>query len=94
MGVFNQEQINFMGQGQRSSHPPFSNSYNLNYRNHPNFSWKNGPHIQAPQSSQPQSQPPPLQESSSNLENVLAQFMQSTQASFKNQEASIRNLEN
>ena len=95
MGVNAQEHVNYMGQGQRSNYPPFSNSYNPNYRNHPNFSWRNGPHLQnqSPQQ-QPQSQSAPSQDKSSNLENVLSQFIQATQASFKNTEASIKNLEN
>ncbi len=34
---------------------PFSETYNSQWRNHPNFSWKNG--NQAQQAQQPQAQP-------------------------------------
>ncbi|KAA3483048.1 reverse transcriptase [Gossypium australe] len=33
------EQVNFMGNNSRPQNNPYSNNYNVGWRNHPNFSW-------------------------------------------------------
>lgn len=46
-----QEQVNYMGNPPRPQNNPYSNAYNLGWRNHPNFSWSN-------QAQQGQQRPP------------------------------------
>ena len=45
------EQANMLNAFERPNHNPYSQTYNLGRRNHPNFNWKNDNHAQ---SSQPQ----------------------------------------
>ncbi|KAL5573865.1 hypothetical protein UlMin_023462 [Ulmus minor] len=89
----NSEQVNFVANNQRQYNPN-SNYYNQGWRNHPNFSCSNNANVQ---------QPPPgfqSQEKKPNLEEVFIQFVQKanvfiddTKANFRNQGASICNLE-
>jgi hypothetical protein len=44
------EQVNVLNNNYRPQNNPYSNSYNLGWRNHPNFSWRNN------QDDQPQNQ--------------------------------------
>ncbi|KAL5580236.1 hypothetical protein UlMin_012678 [Ulmus minor] len=71
-----------------------SNYYNQGWRNHPNFSWSNNQNVQKPPFSFQ------AQEKKSTMEEAFTQFMtrtnafiDDTQANFRNQGASIRNLE-
>jgi len=50
------EQAHVLNSFQRSSHNPYSQTYNPSWRNHPNFSWKSGNNN--PQTSQPPFQTP------------------------------------
>src|SRR5262249_48233221 len=59
---------------------PYSNTYNPGWRNHPNFSWSN----------QANYQPPPQKP---RLEDLMLEFISTSEARFQNQDASIRNIE-
>ncbi|XP_038687522.1 uncharacterized protein LOC119986903 [Tripterygium wilfordii] len=74
----------------RAGYNPYSNTYNPGWRDHPNFSWKNqqGQFSKIPQ---PPQTPEPKQ---SPIEDVLAQFMQVTQASIQKLEMQIGQLAN
>lgn len=45
------EQANMANAYQRPFNSPFSKTYNPNWRNYPNFSWRNGPYANEPQRS-------------------------------------------
>ncbi|KAL5559254.1 hypothetical protein UlMin_035465 [Ulmus minor] len=87
------EQVNFVANNQRQYNPN-SNYYNQGWKNHPNFSWSNNANVQ---------QPPfgfQAQEKKATMEEAFTQFMirtnafiDDTKANFRNQGASIRNLE-
>ncbi|RVW13010.1 hypothetical protein CK203_103642 [Vitis vinifera] len=49
------DQANVIEQFKPNNNAPYSNTYNSNWRNHPNLSWKQG----APQNTQPGQAPPP-----------------------------------
>ncbi|XP_060974176.1 uncharacterized protein LOC133039325 [Cannabis sativa] len=94
------EEANALHSYGKPNDSPFSNTYNPNWRNHPNFSWRqNQPQMNQgnqfnmpnPNHAQP-SQPYPLQRKPS-LEDTLQQFMQSTQQIMQNQSQSIAKLE-
>ena len=42
------EQGNVVGQYKPPTNAPYSNTYNRNWRNHPNFSWKSNPPTYVP----------------------------------------------
>ncbi|KAD4385637.1 hypothetical protein E3N88_25806 [Mikania micrantha] len=42
--VVNQEQVDYLGGQGRGNTNPFNNSYNQNWRNHPNFNWRSSGH--------------------------------------------------
>ena len=94
-----QEQVNQVNDFNRQRNNPYSNTYNPGWRQHPNFQWSNTQNIQNPPP-RPQAVPFQPQEKKSSVEDLIAQlaqntnnFMQATQTSFQNQQASIRNLE-
>ena len=70
-----QEQAHMNNAYKRPFTPSFSETYNLNWRNHPNFNWRNGPNANEPQrySSNPQYALPPVKKS---LEETLHAFME------------------
>ncbi|KAM6553921.1 hypothetical protein CsatB_014683 [Cannabis sativa] len=94
------EEANALHSYGKPNDSPFSNTYNPNWRNHPNFSWRqnqpqmtqgnqfNMPNLNHAQPSQPY---PPQRKPS--LEDTLQQFMQSTQQIMQNQSQSIAKLE-
>ena len=103
---FQLEQANYVG-NQNHQNDPFSNTYNLGWRNHPNLSWRNNQNMFKPQGNfQQQAHQPPLQPKV-NLEDALAQlsintskFMARIEATLQNHEttlqsqtASLKNLE-
>ena len=47
-----QEQAHVLGQNKPPTNAPYGNTYNPNWRNHPNLSWKPKPHAYAPQGEQ------------------------------------------
>ena len=81
------EQANFVGNAQ------FGNTYNPNWRNHPNFSWKN----QAAAVPMPQAQPkearPDLEELMAKMAKNTTDFMVETRSALQQQSVQIRNLE-
>ncbi|KAL5555381.1 hypothetical protein UlMin_037617 [Ulmus minor] len=91
------EQVNYVTNNQRNyntQYNPNSNTFNQGWKNHPNFSWSNNANVQKP--------PPGFQsqEKKPNLEEILGKFVQDTagfieetRANFRNQGASIHNLE-
>ncbi|KAK5772600.1 hypothetical protein PVK06_048890 [Gossypium arboreum] len=95
-----EEQVNYMGNNNiRSQNNPYSNTYNVGWRNHPNFSW-GGQGNQKSQNLQDFQQPPYQQEKKPNLEELLSKFIsvsetrfQNTETALKNQQASIQWLE-
>jgi len=69
--VTSYEQVNVMNVGyQKGRNDAFTNTYNLGWRNHPNFSWRNN-NVQQPESSQTTIQPyrPPQQRAKYNYGN-------------------------
>ncbi|KAK8935660.1 hypothetical protein KSP39_PZI013348 [Platanthera zijinensis] len=91
-----QEHVDYMGNNPRPPFNPANNPYsftcNQGWRNHPNFSWGGqGNQGKQPVFGQQQQQ---LEPRKPTLEDVLAKFMQTTDVAFRNQEGSIRNLEN
>ena len=67
---------------------PYLNTYNSGKRNHPNLSYKNQNIVkQRPLGFAPQ-------EKKTDLEELLRNFISASEIKLKNQEASIKNLEN
>ena len=102
------EQVDYLGNQNRQQYNPYSNTFNPGLRNHPNFSYGNQnvqrsnfppPGIQKPQfppyqpMPHPPAPPPPQQKKKPSLEDLMSQFIQSSEARHRNQEASIHNLE-
>src|SRR3954470_10656680 len=84
------EQVNFTNNYQRgqgnSFQSPYSQTYNPNWRNHPNLSWSNNQNVQQ--------QPQPQRFEQKQVPNdMFARYMQENDARLKNQEASIKNIE-
>ena len=79
------EHANSMGQYKPQLNSPFGNTYNSNWRNHPNLSWKPNPPAYVPpgakklfgSSSQPQPSPSssPVEQASINLSKVVGNFV-------------------
>src|SRR5438270_6466734 len=84
------EQVNFTNNYQRgqenSFQSPYSQTYNPNWRNHPNLSWSNNQNVQQ--------QPQPQRFEQKQVPNdMFTRYMQENDARLKNQEASIKNIE-
>ena len=87
------EQVNFVANNQRQYNPN-SNYYNQGWKNHPNFSWSNNANVQQPPSGfQAQEKKPTMEEAFTQFMTRTNAFIDDTQANFRNQGASIRNLE-
>ena len=83
-----QEQANIVGQSKPRTNGPYGNTYNPNWRNHPNLSWKPKPSAYAPTGSQQQQhlgstsqqqQPPPsspVEQAIVNLNKVVGNFVE------------------
>ncbi|KAL6553671.1 hypothetical protein OROGR_007513 [Orobanche gracilis] len=103
--VFNEE-VNALHSYGKSSDSPFAPTYNPNWRNHPNFSWKQnmpqmnqGGHqmnITNQQNVRPNQYPPNTYQYPStvpkkpSLEDTLQQFMQSTQQMFQSTQQAVQ----
>ncbi|KAG8490843.1 hypothetical protein CXB51_014050 [Gossypium anomalum] len=86
-----EEQVNYMGNNNfRSQNNPYSNTYNVGWKNHPNFSW-GGQQNQRPQNPQNFQQPPYQQEKKLNLEEMLSKFISVSETHFKNTETALKN---
>ncbi|KAL5544723.1 hypothetical protein UlMin_008507 [Ulmus minor] len=87
------DQVNYVANNQRQFNPN-SNYYNPGWRNHPNFSWSNNQNVQKPPSGfQAQEKKPTMEETFTQFMTRTNAFIDDTQANFRNQGASIRNLE-
>ncbi|KAL5573280.1 hypothetical protein UlMin_022877 [Ulmus minor] len=87
------EQVNFVANNQRQYNPN-SNYYNQGWKNHPNFSWSNNANVQQPPSGfQAQEKKPTMEEAFTQFMTRTNAFIDETRANFRNQGASIRNLE-
>ena len=73
-----QEQANIVGQNKPPKNAPYENTYNPNWRNHPNLSWKPKPPAYAPTGSQQQQPPPssPVEQAIVNLSKVVGNFVE------------------
>ncbi|RVW18216.1 hypothetical protein CK203_106146 [Vitis vinifera] len=68
------DQANVIGQFKPNNNASYGNTYNSNWRNHPNISWK----PRAPQYTQPNQAPPQasnLEQAIMNLSNVVGDFV-------------------
>ncbi|KAL5542585.1 hypothetical protein UlMin_010295 [Ulmus minor] len=87
------EQVNYVANNQRQFNPN-SNYYNQGWRNHPNFSWSNNQNVQKPPFGfQAQEKKLTMEEAFTQFMTRTNAFIDDTQANFRNQSASIRNLE-
>ncbi|XP_073123845.1 uncharacterized protein [Henckelia pumila] len=84
--------VNHVGSQNHPRFDPYSNTYNLGWRKHPNFSWGGHNNQSRPyQNQNPVKQP---QEEKSSLEQMMQNFISSTETRMQNQDATIRSLEN
>ena len=84
------EHANVVGQYKPPTNAPYGNTYNPNWRNHPNLSWKPQPppyvppsvHQQCGSSSQPQPPPSssPIEQAIMNLSKVVGNFVEEQKA--------------
>ena len=77
-----QEQENIVGQSKPPTNAPYGNTYNPNWRNHPNLSWKPQPPTYVPLGAQ-QQQPPtssPVEQAILNLSKVVGNFVEEQKA--------------
>ena len=72
------EQANIVDQSRHPINAPYGNTYNPNWRNHPNLSWKPKPPAYTPTGSQQQQPPPssPVEQAIVNLSKVVGHFME------------------
>ena len=66
-------QANMVDQFKPNKNTPYGSTYNYNWRNHPNFSWKPRPPQYTPPSQAPQ-QAPNLEQTIVNLSKVVGDF--------------------
>ncbi|TQE06787.1 hypothetical protein C1H46_007569 [Malus baccata] len=94
-----QEQVNQMNDFSYQLNSPYSNMYNPSWRFHPNRQWNNNLNVMNPPARPPLMNFQP-QEKNTTVEDLIAQlatninnFIQATQTTLQNQQASIGNLE-
>ncbi|KAK4271099.1 hypothetical protein QN277_019840 [Acacia crassicarpa] len=92
-------EVNYMSNLPRNQFNPYSNTYNLGWKSHPNFSYK--PQAAPQQSHQTTTTITDLEKALTQLTHTSTEYIKSSEAfrdetrsSLKNQEASIWNLEN
>ena len=73
-----QEHAHVLGQNKPSTNAMYGNTYNPNWRNHSNLSWKPKPPSYAPQGAQQQQPPPssPIEQAILNLSKVVGTFVE------------------
>ena len=73
-----QEQANMVDQSRHPISAPYGNTYNPDWRNHPNLSWKPKPPAYTPTGSQQQQTPPssPVEQAIVNLSKVVGHFVE------------------
>ena len=72
------EDANVVGQNKPQTNAPYGNTYNLNWRSHPNLSWKPQPPAYVPLGAQ-QQQPPtssPVEQAILNMSKVVGNFVE------------------
>ena len=90
-----QEQANIVGQSKPPTNAPYGNTYNPNWRNHPNLSWKPQPPAYVPPGAQ-QQQPPtssPVEQAILNLSKVVGNFVEEQKAINAQWSQKIENVE-
>ena len=85
-----EEQVHYMGTNSRPQNNPFSNTYNVGSRNHPNFSW-GGQGNQRQKHPPGFQQPPYQQEKKPNLEEIFTKFVSVSETHFQNTEIALKN---
>ncbi|XP_052197322.1 uncharacterized protein LOC127804491 [Diospyros lotus] len=88
------EQVNYVAnQGGRQFNPN-ENTYNLGWRNHPNFSWSNNQNVlKPPIGFQWQEKKPSLEDLVATIAKTTSDYVAKTNTIFQNQQAAIRNIE-
>ena len=73
-----QEQANIVDQSKHPISAPYGNTYNPNWRNYPNLSWKPKPPAYTPTGSQQQRPPTssPVEQAIGNLSKVMGNFVE------------------
>ena len=73
-----QEQANIVDQSRHPISALYGNTYNSDWRNHPNFLWKLKPPAYTPTGSQQQQTPPspPVEQAIVNLSKVMGHFVE------------------
>ena len=73
-----QEQANIVDQSRHPINAPYGNTYNPNWRNHHNLSWKSKPPANTPTGSQQQQPLPssPIEQAIVNLSKVVGHFVE------------------
>ena len=73
-----QEQANIVEQSRHPISAPYGNTYNPDWRNHPNLSWKPKPPAHTPTGSRQQQTPPssPIEQAIVNLSKVVGHFVE------------------
>ena len=73
-----QEQANIVDQSRPPISALYGNTYNSDWRNHPNFLWKQKPPAYTPTGSQQQQTPPssPVEQAIVNLSKVMGHFVE------------------
>ena len=71
-----QEQANIVGQSRPPTNAPYGNTYNQNWRNRPNLSWKPKPLAYAPTCSQQQQPSSPVEQAIVNLSKDVGNFVE------------------
>ena len=90
-----QEQTNIVGQSKPPTNAPYGNTYNPNWRNHPNLSWKPQPPAYVSPGAQ-QQQPPtssPVEQAILNLSKVVGNFVEEQKAINAQWSQKIENVE-
>ncbi|XP_073152736.1 uncharacterized protein [Henckelia pumila] len=84
--------VNHVGSQNRPKFDPYSNTYNPGWKKHPKISWGGQNNQSRPYQNQNHVKQP--QEEKSNLEQMMQNFISSTETRMQNQDATIRGLEN
>ncbi|XP_021799895.1 uncharacterized protein LOC110744239 [Prunus avium] len=87
------EQVRQVNSFQRPRNDPYSNSYNPGWRNHPNFSWSNQQQQASSRHPFQQQMQPSSEPKKPALEDIIAQFVQTSQQNQNTMQASITKLE-
>lgn len=103
----NSASVNYVGNFNRQpQNNPYSNTYNLGWKQHPNFSWSNqNQHAPAPSGQNRHAQPPSFHHQNqgqkhtshdqiTSLETLIKDYIMKNEAIVQSQTVSLRNLKN